>query len=190
MMAGFVCYYPTDGGFAGGIFYNCAWLGNKKSFMFQHPGVSIDSSSHGSESIVHGSAGQASPRPGVMPGHAAMLVAGVINIGVNAIQPAAMAFDCFPEQCGLPSSCYVAVQEFGNLLSSALLVHVLLDNTLHMVCGVAILQFFGLSMFQVVLCDGNRQHAWHISPVHPNRAVPDIVTRRGSALSHLARRDQ
>jgi DHA1 family bicyclomycin/chloramphenicol resistance-like MFS transporter len=55
---------------------------------------------------------------------------------------------------GWPSSCYVTVQQFGNFLSSALLVPLLLDNTLHMALGMAVLQYVGLLMFFIAMRDG------------------------------------
>jgi MFS transporter, DHA1 family, multidrug resistance protein len=125
--------------------------------------------------VAHRIAGKGSPARSVILGHLVMVVAGVINIGVNAMhasplpwdlvalpifglgmmltQPSlqVMALDCFPERRGLASSCYVTVQQFGNFLSSALLVPLLLDNTLHMALGMAILQCLGLLMFFVAM---------------------------------------
>jgi DHA1 family bicyclomycin/chloramphenicol resistance-like MFS transporter len=114
----------------------------------------------------------------VILGHLVMMVAGVINISVNAMhatpmpwdlvalpifalgmmmtQPSlqVMALDCFPERRGLASSCYVTVQQFGNFLSSALLVPLLLGNTLSMAVGMAILQCLGLLVFCIAMRDG------------------------------------
>jgi DHA1 family bicyclomycin/chloramphenicol resistance-like MFS transporter len=105
----------------------------------------------------------------------------VINIGVNAMratpmpwdlvalpifalgmmmtQPSlqVMALDCFPQRRGLASSCYVTVQQFGNFLSSALLVPLLLGNTLHMAFGMAILQCLGLLVFCIAMRDGGSE---------------------------------
>jgi DHA1 family bicyclomycin/chloramphenicol resistance-like MFS transporter len=121
--------------------------------------------------VAHRIAGQGSPARSVLLGHLVMVVAGVINIGVNAMhasplpralvalpifslgmmltQPSlqVMALDCFPERRGLASSCYLTVQQFGNFLSSALLVPLLLGSTLHMALGMAVLQCLGLVMF-------------------------------------------
>jgi DHA1 family bicyclomycin/chloramphenicol resistance-like MFS transporter len=123
--------------------------------------------------IAHRAAGSMSPGRSVMLGHAVMIVAGVINLTVNAVsapplpwdlvalpifglglmitQPSLqlLALDCFPERRGLASSCYLTIQQLGYMLSSAFLVPVLLDNTLHMACGMAILQCLGLLMFWV-----------------------------------------
>jgi DHA1 family bicyclomycin/chloramphenicol resistance-like MFS transporter len=131
--------------------------------------------------LAHRFAGKTSPKRSVMLGHAVMIVAGVVNIGVNAMrasplpwelvalpvfalgmmltQPSLqlMALDCFPERRGLASSCYVTVQQFGNFLSSALLVPALLGNSLHMACGMAILQSLGLLMFCVAIRYGRSQ---------------------------------
>ena len=127
--------------------------------------------------VAHRVAGRGSPARSVILGHLVMVVAGVINIGVNAMhasplpwdlvalpifglgmmltQPSlqVMALDCFPERRGLASSCYVTVQQFGNFLSSALLVPLLLDNTLHMAFGMAVLQYVGLLMFFIAMRD-------------------------------------
>ncbi|MHB9841829.1 multidrug effflux MFS transporter [Paraburkholderia terrae] len=128
--------------------------------------------------VAHRAAGRGSPARSVILGHMIMVVAGVINIGVNAMhasplpwdlvalpiyglgmmltQPSlqVMALDCFPERRGLASSCYVTVQQFGNFLSSALLVPLLLANTLHMALGMAVLQCLGLLMFFIAMRDG------------------------------------
>ncbi len=123
--------------------------------------------------VAHRAAGHASPVRSVLLGHLVMIVASVINIGLNAMHAAPMpwalvalpvfglgmmitqpflqvlALDCFPERRGLASSCYVTVQQFGNFLSSALLVPILLGSTLDMAIGMAVLQCFGLVMFWV-----------------------------------------
>ncbi|MFX1676481.1 multidrug effflux MFS transporter [Paraburkholderia sp. A2WS-5] len=121
--------------------------------------------------VAHRTAGHGSAARNVLLGHLVMVVAGGINIGVNAMHASPMpwalvalpvfglgmmmtqpflmvlALDCFPERRGLASSCYVTVQQFGNFLSSALLVPMLLDSTLYMALGMAVLQCFGLLMF-------------------------------------------
>jgi DHA1 family bicyclomycin/chloramphenicol resistance-like MFS transporter len=131
--------------------------------------------------VAHRAAGRGSPACSVFLGHLVMIVAGVINLGVNAMhatplpwalvalpifgvgmmitQPSLqlMALDCFPERRGLASSCYVTVQQFGNFLSSALLVPVLLGSTLHMAIGMAVLQCLGLLMF----CIAGRHRRLH-----------------------------
>jgi DHA1 family bicyclomycin/chloramphenicol resistance-like MFS transporter len=123
--------------------------------------------------VAHRAAGQGSPTRNVLVGHLMMVVAGVINISANAMHASPMpwalvalpvfalgmmmtqpflqvlALDCFPERRGLASSCYVTVQQFGNFLSSALLVPMLLGSTLSMALGMAVLQGFGLVMFYV-----------------------------------------
>jgi DHA1 family bicyclomycin/chloramphenicol resistance-like MFS transporter len=68
-----------------------------------------------------------------------------------------MALDCFPERRGLASSCYLTVQQFGNFLSSALLVPLLLGNTLHLAIGMAVLQCLGLLMFCIAMRDGRSE---------------------------------
>jgi DHA1 family bicyclomycin/chloramphenicol resistance-like MFS transporter len=131
--------------------------------------------------VAHRVAGQGSPARSVVLGHLVMVVAGVINIGVNAMhasplpwdlvalpifgvgmmmtQPSllVMALDCFPERRGLASSCYLTVQQFGNFLSSALLVPLLLGNTLHLAIGMAVLQCLGLLMFCIAMRDGRSE---------------------------------
>jgi DHA1 family bicyclomycin/chloramphenicol resistance-like MFS transporter len=128
--------------------------------------------------VAHRIAGRGSPARSVMLGHLVMVVAGVINIGLNAMhasplpwalvalpifslgmmltQPSlqVMALDCFPQRRGLASSCYVTVQQFGNFLSSAMLVPILLGSTLHMAFGMAILQCIGLLMFCIATRHG------------------------------------
>jgi DHA1 family bicyclomycin/chloramphenicol resistance-like MFS transporter len=128
--------------------------------------------------VAHRIAGRGSPARSVMLGHLVMVVAGVINIGLNAMhasplpwalvalpifslgmmltQPSlqVMALDCFPQRRGLASSCYVTVQQFGNFLSSAMLVPILLGSTLYMAFGMAILQCFGLLMFCIATRHG------------------------------------
>ena len=128
--------------------------------------------------VAHRIAGRGSPARSVILGHLVMIVAGVINISVNAMhasplpwdlvalpifglgmmltQPSlqVMALDCFPERRGLASSCYVTVQQFGNFLSSALLVPLLLGSTLRMALGMAILQCLGLLVFFIAMRDG------------------------------------
>jgi hypothetical protein len=54
--------------------------------------------------------------------------------------------DCFPERRGLASSGYVAIQQFGNFLLSALLVPLLGSTTMMAIC-MAALQLLGLAMF-------------------------------------------
>ncbi|WP_233886909.1 multidrug effflux MFS transporter [Paraburkholderia flagellata] len=123
--------------------------------------------------LAHRAAGHGSAVRNVLVGHLVMLVAGVINISLNAMHASplpwalvalpvfslgmmmtqpflqVLALDCFPERRGLASSCYVTVQQFGNFLSSALLVPLLLGSTLYMALGMAVLQCIGLVMFCV-----------------------------------------
>jgi DHA1 family bicyclomycin/chloramphenicol resistance-like MFS transporter len=123
--------------------------------------------------VAHRAAGQGGPTRNVLVGHLIMVLAGVINISVNGMHASPMpwalvalpvfalgmmmtqpflqvlALDCFPQRRGLASSCYVTVQQFGNFLSSALLVPMLLGSTLYMALGMAVLQGFGLVMFCV-----------------------------------------
>jgi MFS transporter, DHA1 family, multidrug resistance protein len=123
--------------------------------------------------VAHRTAGRGSAARNVLLGHLVMVVAGVINISVNAMHATPMpwalvalpifslgmmltqpflqvlALDCFPQRRGLASSCYITVQQFGNFLSSALLVPWLLASTLYMAFGMAVLQCFGLVMFWV-----------------------------------------
>jgi DHA1 family bicyclomycin/chloramphenicol resistance-like MFS transporter len=123
--------------------------------------------------VAHRIAGTTSPGRSVLLGHAVMIVAGVVNIGVNAMhapplpwdlvalpifglglmitQPSLqlLALDCFPERRGLASSCYLTVQQFGYLVSAAFLAPLLLDDTLHMACAMAVLQCLGMLMFMI-----------------------------------------
>jgi MFS transporter, DHA1 family, multidrug resistance protein len=123
--------------------------------------------------VAHRTAGNGRPARNVLVGHLVMILAGVINISVNAMHASPMpwalvalpifslgmmmtqpflqvlALDCFPERRGLASSCYITVQQFGNFLSSVLLVPMLLGSTLYMAIGMAVLQCFGLLMFCV-----------------------------------------
>jgi DHA1 family bicyclomycin/chloramphenicol resistance-like MFS transporter len=123
--------------------------------------------------VAHRAAGDGNAARNVLLGHLVMVVAGVINISVNAMHASPMpwalvalpvfglgmmmtqpflqilALDCFPERRGLASSCYVTVQQFGNFMSSALLVPMLLGSTLYMALGMAVLQSLGLVMFCV-----------------------------------------
>lgn len=123
--------------------------------------------------LAHRAAGHGSAVRNVLLGHLVMLVAGVINISLNAMHASplpwalvalpvfslgmmmtqpflqVLALDCFPQRRGLASSCYVTVQQFGNFLSSALLVPLLLGSTLYMALGMAVLQCIGLAMFCV-----------------------------------------
>ena len=120
--------------------------------------------------IAHRIAGRVSPERSVMIGHAVMLLAATFNIAVCALHVPAMpwalmalpvfstgmimtqpslqllALDCFPERRGLASSGYVAIQQFGNLLLSALMVP-LLGSTTKMAICMAALQLLGLTMF-------------------------------------------
>lgn len=120
--------------------------------------------------VSHRIAGRISPARTVLLGHAVMLLAGTFNIAVCAVHAPAMpwalvalpvfasgmtmtqpslqllALDCFPERRGLASSGYVATQQFGNFLLSALLVP-LLDSTVRMAICMAVLQLIGLVMF-------------------------------------------
>jgi DHA1 family bicyclomycin/chloramphenicol resistance-like MFS transporter len=120
---------------------------------------------------AHRVAGRGAPERSVLLGHAVMVLAGVVNIGVNALHAPAMpyallalpifslgmmltqpglqllALDCFPDRRGLASSCFVTMQQLGNSLSSALLVPVLLGSTLYLALGMAALQCTGLLMF-------------------------------------------
>ena len=120
--------------------------------------------------IAHRIAGRVSPERSVMLGHAVMLLAATFNIAVCALHVPAMpwalvalpafstgmimtqpslqllALDCFPERRGLASSGYVAIQQFGNFLLSALLVP-LLGSTTKMAICMAGLQLLGLAMF-------------------------------------------
>lgn len=123
--------------------------------------------------LAHRAAGHGSAMRNVLLGHLVMLVGGVINISLNAMHASplpwalvalpvfslgmmmtqpflqVLALDCFPERRGLASSCYITVQQFGNFLSSALLVPLLLGSTLYMALGMAVLQCIGLGMFCV-----------------------------------------
>ena len=120
--------------------------------------------------IAHRIAGRINPERSVMLGHAVMLLAATFNIAVCALHVPAMpwalvalpvfstgmimtqpslqllALDCFPERRGLASSGYVAIQQFGNFLLSALLVP-LLGSTTEMSICMAALQLLGLAMF-------------------------------------------
>ncbi|MGF6695593.1 DHA1 family bicyclomycin/chloramphenicol resistance-like MFS transporter [Paraburkholderia sp. MM5496-R1] len=159
--------------------------------------------------IAHRIAGQGSPVRSVMLGHMVMIAAGVINIGVNAVhasplpwslvalpifaagmmitQPSlqVMALDCFPERRGLASSCYVTVQQFGNFLSSALLVPILLGSTLYMALGMAILQCLGLLMF----CIARREGGIERSPVNAADcgSVNDMASPAATAADSIPR---
>ncbi|MEX3814548.1 multidrug effflux MFS transporter [Paraburkholderia sp. BR13439] len=131
--------------------------------------------------VAHRAAGDGNAARNVLLGHLVMVLAGVINIRVNAMHASPMpwalvalpvfgmgmmmtqpflqilALDCFPERRGLASSCYVTVQQFGNFLSSALLVPMLLGSTLYMALGMAVLQSFGLVMFCVAMRHGESE---------------------------------
>jgi len=129
--------------------------------------------------VAHRMAGRASPERSVMLGHAVMIMAGAVNIGLATLHVPAMpwalvalpifavgmmitqpslqllALDCFPERRGLASSGYVTIQQMGNFLSSAVLVPLLLDSTAYMAIGMATLQMFGLLMFRLAHRGGN-----------------------------------
>ncbi len=120
--------------------------------------------------VAHRIAGRISPERSVLLGHAVMMLAGTFNIAVCTLHASAMpwalvalpifatgmtitqpslqllALDCFPNRRGLASSGYVAMQQFGNFLLSALLVPVL-DSTVKMAVCMAVLQLLGLVMF-------------------------------------------
>ncbi|ODV44247.1 multidrug transporter CflA [Cupriavidus sp. UYMMa02A] len=121
--------------------------------------------------VSHRIAGNISPERSVLLGHAVMLLAGILNIAVTTLHAPAMpwalmalpvfaagmtitqpslqllALDCFPERRGLASSGYVTGQQFGNFLTAALLVPLLLDSTVKMALCMAGLQLLGLTMF-------------------------------------------
>lgn len=123
--------------------------------------------------VAHRVAGRLSPERSVFLGHGVMLLAGVANITVTKLGLPAMpwalvalpvfaagmmitqpslqllALDCFPARRGLASSGYVTVQQFGNFLSSALLVPLLLDATVKMALGMAGLQLAALLAFAI-----------------------------------------
>ncbi|MGH8784192.1 MAG: multidrug effflux MFS transporter [Cupriavidus necator] len=125
--------------------------------------------------IAHRIAGRISPARSILLGHAIMLVAGMFNIAVTTMSAPAMpwslvalpifatgmtitqpslqllALDCFPKRRGLASSGYVAMQQFGNFLLSALLVP-MLDSLVKMAICMAALQMLGLAMFAAVQC--------------------------------------
>jgi DHA1 family bicyclomycin/chloramphenicol resistance-like MFS transporter len=123
--------------------------------------------------VAHRIAGGASPEASVMLGHVVMMLAGTFNVLVTAFHAPSMpwalvalpvfaagmtmtqpslqllALDCFPERRGLASSGYVTVQQFGNFLSSALLVPLLLGSTFRLALGMAGLQVVALVAFLV-----------------------------------------
>jgi DHA1 family bicyclomycin/chloramphenicol resistance-like MFS transporter len=78
-----------------------------------------------------------------------------------------LALDCFPERRGLASSGYVAIQQFGNFLLSALLVPLLGSTTKMAICMTG-LQLLGLAMFvaahnvggSTFLREGNSLRMW------------------------------
>lgn len=120
--------------------------------------------------IAHRAAGRMSAERSVLLGHAIMLLASVVNIvvytmqapvmpwglaalpifatGVMLTQPSLqmLSLDCFPERRGLASSGYIAIQQFGILLMSALLVP-LLDSPVKVAVAMASLQLFGFLTF-------------------------------------------
>lgn len=120
---------------------------------------------------AHRVAGRMTAARSVLLGHAVMLVATLLNIGVSLWLPVGipwsllglplfglglmltqpglqlLALDCFPERRGLASSGYITVQQAGNALSAALLVPLLLGSTLSLALGMAALQYLGLLAF-------------------------------------------
>jgi DHA1 family bicyclomycin/chloramphenicol resistance-like MFS transporter len=120
---------------------------------------------------AHRVAGRMSAARSVLLGHAVMLVATLLNIGVSLWLPAGipwsllalplfglglmltqpglqlLALDRFPEHRGLASSGYITLQQAGNALSSALLVPLLLGSTLRLALAMAALQYLGLLAF-------------------------------------------
>lgn len=120
---------------------------------------------------AHRVAGRMTAARSVLLGHAVMLVATLLNIGVSLCLPVGipwsllglplfglglmltqpglqlLALDCFPERRGLASSGYITVQQAGNALSAALLVPLLLGSTLSLALGMAALQYLGLLAF-------------------------------------------
>jgi DHA1 family bicyclomycin/chloramphenicol resistance-like MFS transporter len=126
---------------------------------------------------AHRIVGRMAPWRCVALGHAVMLLAGIINIGINAsdlpafpwallalpvfalgmmlTQPSLqmLALDCVPIRRGLAASCYMTTQQVATVLSSALLVPLLVDTTLHMALGVAALQVVGALTFGLAMRD-------------------------------------
>lgn len=120
---------------------------------------------------AHRVAGRMTAARSVLLGHAVMLIATLLNIGINLWLPPGipwsllalplfglglmltqpglqlLALDCFPERRGLASSGYITVQQAGNALSAALLVPLLLGSTLSLALGMAALQYLGLLAF-------------------------------------------
>ena len=104
-----------------------------------------------------------------------MALAGIINIGINAVplpafpwallplpdfalgmmltQPSLqmLALDCVPNRQGLTSSCYMSVQQVASTVSSALLVPALASSMLHMALGMAGLQIVGALIFGLAM---------------------------------------
>lgn len=119
---------------------------------------------------AHRIAGRISPQRSVLLGHAVMSLAGIFNIAVCILQAPVMpwalvalpifsagmmltqpslqlmSLDCFPERRGLASSGYLAIQQLGVFLVSALLI-TLLDTPLKMAVSMAGLQALGLLWF-------------------------------------------
>lgn len=120
---------------------------------------------------AHWVAGRLSPAHGVLLGYGVMLVSSLLNIGAALWLPVGvpwsllalplfslglmltqpglqlLALDRFPSRRGLASSGYITVQQIGNALSSALLVPLLLDSTLSLALGMAVLAHLALLAF-------------------------------------------
>lgn len=130
---------------------------------------------------AHRLVGRLATNSGVLLGHGVMLSAGLLNIALALWLPVALpwavlalplfgvglmltqpglqvlAMDCFPQRRGLASSVFVTLQQFGNALSAALLVPLLLGSTLHLALGMAGLQLLGLLAFTLALAGRARQ---------------------------------
>ncbi|VXC11868.1 MFS transporter, DHA1 family, bicyclomycin/chloramphenicol resistance protein [Pseudomonas sp. 8AS] len=130
---------------------------------------------------AHRLVGRLATNSGVLLGHGVMLIAGLLNIALALWLPVALpwavlalplfgvglmltqpglqvlAMDCFPQRRGLASSAFVTLQQFGNALSAALLVPLLLGSTLHLALGMAGLQLLGLLAFTLALAGRARQ---------------------------------
>lgn len=123
----------------------------------------------------HWVAGRMSAASGVLLGHLLMLLASLANIGLGLWLPVGLpwsilalplfgvglmltqpglqllALDRFPARRGLAASAFITLQQLANALSSAWLVPLLLDSTLHLALGMAALQYFGLLVFVLAL---------------------------------------
>lgn len=122
---------------------------------------------------AHRAAGRLPPERAVQTGYAVMLVAALLNtgaalwlpvgvpwsllalplfgLGLMLTQPGLqlLALERFPTRRGLASSGYVTIQQASNALSAALLVPLLLDSTLSLALGMAVLACLAVLAFRL-----------------------------------------